>query len=45
MQSKIYFEEYLNNIFMLGKIRVHIVSADITHDVKKIGKMDPYVRV
>lgn len=30
---------------MIGKIRVHVVSADLTHDVKKIGKMDPYVRV
>ncbi len=30
---------------MIGKIRVHILSARLTHDVKKIGKMDPYCRV
>ena len=29
----------------LGKLHVQLVEAHLTHDVKKIGKMDPYVKV
>jgi Ca2+-dependent lipid-binding protein len=29
----------------VGKLHIQLVEAHLTHDVKKIGKMDPYVKI